>query len=362
MRLGFVVKPLVRPELRSHDSRRWQNSPHLSVSLAYLRDVFTYLAEARISMYRMSSELAPYATHPDMPQFHHQVEQCAVELAQVGAMARARDLRLSFHPAQHVVLNAPGPDLVARSAADLIVQAAILDAMGLGLEAVVVMHLGGVYGDRETARDRFVRNYDELPAAVRRRLALENDDVRFGVADTLWVHERTGIRLVFDNLHHRLNNPDGRPARDALAACLATWPADVRPKIHFSSPRTEWLVEAGANPRSRPGGRAQDGLVQNGQAQDLPLPETARREDDAPQVRQTRWNYHSDYINPFEFIDFVRLADGLRPFDVMLEVRAKDLALRQLREDLARFAPDLAETEPPELGHVVTESTGPTNS
>ena len=312
MRLGFVVKPLARPELRSHDSRRWQNSPHLSVSLAYLRDVFTYLAEAKISMYRISSELAPYATHPDMPQFHRQVEQCAVELAQVGAIARALDLRLSFHPAQHIVLNAPGPDLVARSASDLVVQAAILDTMGLGPEAVVVIHVGGVYGDREAARERFARNYEALPEAARRRLVLENDDVRFGVADTLRVHERTGICLVFDNLHHRLNNPDGRPSRDALAACLATWPADVQPKIHFSSPRTEWLVDGGDG--SQPA-----------------------------EVRQTRWNYHSDYVNPFEFIDFLRMAEGLRPFDVMLEVRAKDLALRQLRDDLARFVPDLVD-------------------
>jgi UV DNA damage endonuclease len=247
-----------------------------------------------------------------MPQFHRQVEQCAAELAQLGALARSLDLRLSFHPAQHVVLNAPGPDLVARSAADLVVQAAILDSMGLGPEAVVVTHLGGVYGDREASRERFVRNCEALTDAVRRRLVLENDDVRFGVADTLWVHERTGIRLVFDILHHRLNNPDGRPSRDALAACLATWPADVQPKIHFSSPRTEWLVDVGDG--SQPA-----------------------------EVRQTRWNYHSDYVNPFEFIDFLRMAEGLRTFDVMLEVRAKDLALRQLRVDLTRYAPDLVD-------------------
>jgi UV DNA damage endonuclease len=331
MRLGFVVKPLGRPELKSHDSRRWQNNPHLSVSLAYLRDIFTYLGEAGIAMYRISSELAPYAAHPDMPQFHTQVEECAVELAQLGAMARAAGLRLSFHPGQHTVLNATDPRTAAVSARDVIVQAAILDAMGLGPEAVAVTHLGGVYGDRDAARERFVRVFEALPDAARRRLALENDDVRFTVSDALWAHERTGIRLVFDNLHHRLNS-DGRPPRDALAACLATWPADVRPKIHFSTPRTEWLVEVGANPRGRPGG----------QAQDLPLPETARRADNPPEVRQTRWNYHSDYVNPFEFIDFMRLAEGLRSFDVMLEVRAKDLALRQLREDLARFAPELA--------------------
>ena len=310
MRLGFVVKPLARPELKSHDSRRWQNNPHLSVSLAYLRDIFTYLGEAGIAMYRISSELAPYATHPDMPQFHNKVAECEAELAQAGALACSTGLRLSFHLAQHVLLNAPGPELAARSAADLTLQAAILDAMGLGPEAVVVTHLGGIYSDREAARERFVSNCEALPAPTRRRLALENDDVRFTVADALWVYERVGIRLVFDNLHHRLNN-DGRPPRDALAACLATWPADARPKIHFSSPRTEWLVN-------------EDG------------------DGKTPEVRQTRWNYHYDYVNPFEFIDFLRLAEGLRPFYVMLEVRAKDLALHQLREDLARFAPDLA--------------------
>lgn len=311
MRLGFVVKPLARPELKSHDSRRWQNNPHLSVSLAYLRDLFAHLHAARIGMYRMADDLAPYATHPDMPQFHRQVEECAAELAEAGAQARAVGLRLSFHPAQYILINAPDEGLVARSSAELAVQASILDGMGMGPEAVIVTHLGGVYGDAAAARERFARNFAALPPAVARRLVLENDDTRFGVADTLWVHERTGIRLIFDNLHHRLCNPDGRSPREALAACLATWPADVRPKIHFSTPRTEWRVEGD------PAG------------------------EDA-QVKRSRWNYHSDYVNPFEFIDFLLLAEGLREFDVMLEVRAKDIALAQLREDLARYAPALA--------------------
>jgi UV DNA damage endonuclease len=310
MRLGFVAISVARPELKSHDGRRWQNQPHLSVSLAYLRDMFAYLAEAGIHMYRMSSDLAPYATHPDLPQFHNQVAECQAELAALGAMARGQDLRLSFHPGQHVVLNSPDPALVAHSAADLIVQAGILDAMGLGPEAVVVTHMGGVYEDRGAARARFGENYARLPAAVQARLVLENDDVRFGVADTLWVHTQTGIRLVFDNLHHRLLNPDNLPPLEALALALATWPDGVRPKIHWSSPRTELNVEktAGGGP---------------------------------PHIRPPRWNNHADYVNPFECIDFLRAARGLRPFDMMLEVRAKDLALLRLRRDLARYAPDL---------------------
>ncbi|HXF60268.1 MAG TPA: hypothetical protein VNK95_01545, partial [Caldilineaceae bacterium] len=74
-RLGVPVKVMAAP-LRSHDSRRWQQAPHLSVSLAYLRDLLIYLHRHDIHLYRLAGQLAPYATHPGLPQFHCQVEEC----------------------------------------------------------------------------------------------------------------------------------------------------------------------------------------------------------------------------------------------------------------------------------------------
>ena len=297
-------------------SRRWQNNPHLSVSLAYLRDILEYLHGQGIGMYRMSSDLAPYATHPTMPQFHDQLDECQSELALVGQLARDLDLRLSFHPSQYVILNSSDEVLTAKSVWDLRVQAEILERMGLGSEAVVVIHVGGVYEGHEPARERFVRRYQQLPDAVRRRLVLENDDSRFGVPDTLWIHQRTGIRLIFDNLHHRNHNPGDLPPHAALASCLETWPPDQRPKIHFSSPRTEMRVL---------------------ERQDKELGKRVQ------ELQPPLWTRHSDFIHPFEFIDFLREARNLRPFDVMLECKAKDLALLRLREDLARYAPDLGD-------------------
>ncbi len=315
MRLGFAVKVIGQAGLKEHDSRRWQNNPHLSVSLAYLRDIFEYLRREHIAMYRMSSELAPYLTHPELTQFHGQLDDCAAELAAMGQLARAIGLRLSLHPSQYVVLNAPDETLAAKSALEIAAQAELLDRMGLGDEAAVVAHVGGIYESREQARERFVAAFGRLPEPARRRLALENDDTRFSVADTLWIHRRTGVRLIFDNLHHHCFNPEGAPLREALAACLATWPAAVQPKVHFSSPRTEMRIA---------------------EQQD---PETGRR----VQVLQPPiWTRHSDYIHPFEFIAFLREAAGLRPFDVMLEAKAKDLALLRLREDVQRYAPELA--------------------
>jgi UV DNA damage endonuclease len=52
---------------------------------------------------------------------------------------------------------------------------------------------------------------------------------------------------------------------------------------------------------------------------------------------------HSDFIDVFQFIDLLRNARtaNLRPFDIMLEAKAKELALLRLREQIAKFAPDL---------------------
>lgn len=318
MRLGFAVKVLGRPELKSHDTRRWQSGPHLKVSLKYLREVLRYLQEAGIHMYRMSSDLAPYLTHPDLPQFHNQLEESRTELAAVGALARALDVRLSLHPAQYIVLNSENEEVARKAALDLVAQARILDLMQQGPEAVVVLHGGSGAGGMEAASERFVRRFRRLPAETRARLVLENDESVFALPDILRLHEACGVRLVFDLLHHNVNNPARQPPLEALRAALATWPADVTPKVHISSPRTEMHVDQRKDTK---GGKK------------------------VPVVRPPQWSQHSDFANPFEviaFLDQVRLA-RLRPFDIMLELKSKDLGLLRLREDFVRFAPELAQ-------------------
>ncbi|NLS77467.1 MAG: UV DNA damage repair endonuclease UvsE [Chloroflexi bacterium] len=314
MRLGFAVQVLGRPQLKSHDSRRWQNSPHLTVSLAYVRDILAYLDSAGLRMYRLQSDLAPYATHPDLPAFHRQVEESAAELQHTGALARRLGIRLSFHAHPYTTLNALDAEVTQRSLRAVEILAAILDAMGLDDDAVIVIHVGGLYGDRAASLDRFAARYEALPEAARRRLVLENDEERYSLADILEVHRRTDIRVVLDRLHFLLNNPEGLALGEALRLALATWPSGQRPKVHYSSPRTEFKVTEEPDAEGQSVARARAAL----------------------------WRNHSDFINPFEFIDFARLAQGARDFDVMLEAKGKDLAALRLREDLAAFAPDLA--------------------
>ena len=298
MRLGFAVKVLGGGGLPSHDTRRWQSEPHLRVSLERLRAVFDYLETINVDMYRMTASLAPYATHPDMPQFRGQVEECVDELAELGG----RGIRLSTHPGQYVVLNSENERVQALAVAELELQAQMLDAMGLGPEAVVVLHVGGAAGGLDAGMDRFMAGFDQLSERARARLVVENDDRSYGLVDVIDLHRRTGVPVVWDILHHHCHDPEGIPDREALELALATWPEGVTPKIHYSSPKTSV--------------------------------EEKDKRIVLPQLRA-----HADLIDPIGFEHFLRdTAAGLE-FDVMLEAKAKDLALLRLREQVAGYLP-----------------------
>jgi UV DNA damage endonuclease len=218
-----------------------------------------------------------------------------------------------MHAPLYVALGSPDDDVAARSAAVVVALAQLLDALGAGAEGVLVLHVGGAHGDRAAALHRFAARYERLPHQARRRVVVEHDEDSFALADLLRLHQVSGAPLVFDALHHQINDPAGIPAGEALGLALATWPRGVRPKAHFSTQRTE--------------------------AHLLPERRGQPRRVLAPLLGQ-----HADFINPFEFAAFAAAARGLPPFDLVLEAKAADIALLRLRDDLARVAPEVAAT------------------
>src|SRR3954451_11803007 len=223
MRLGFAVKVLGAGGLPSHDTRRRQSDPHLSVSLDRLEAILGYLEDNAIRMYRMATGLAPYASHPALRRFRDQPRECAERLARAGARAKTAGLRLSTHPGQYTVLNSTDERVAALAVDELEVQAELLDGMGLGPEAVVVLHVGGAAGGVEG----FEAGFAQLSDAARARLVIENDDRTYGLADVVCLAERVGRPVVFDVHHHHCHDPEAIPDREALALALATWPRGV---------------------------------------------------------------------------------------------------------------------------------------
>ena len=324
MRFGFAVKVIghggnlatvpADARMPANDARRWQTGPHVRQSIEYVTEIFHYLHKVGIHMYRMSSDFVPYLTHPEMPQFHTQLEEAEEELAALGELAKKYDIRLSLHPSQYILLNALDEDVTRKSITDLNAQSKLLDKLGCGPEAVVVTHVGGVYGNHAESKARFIRRYLDLPDATKRRLVLENDDVSFSVTDVLEISAATGISVVFDNLHHFCFNPEHLPMKDALSRALGTWPEGVTPKIHYSSPSTDFETTV----------KKEKG--------------TMGRERTVTKLHAPLLKAHADFLNPLEFVLFWQAVDAnsLRPFDVMLEAKGKDVALLRLRRELAK--------------------------
>ena len=165
--------------------------------------------------------------------------------------------------------------------------------------------------------DRWARAWAQLSDSARSRVGLENDERLFSMADALELHRQTGVRLVYDHHHARINPGGLRPA-EALAAAAATWPAGMRPKVHLSSPRLSV------------------GTVRR------PIPGTRRHRDVAvpPPLGP-----HADLVSPWDFAGLMSAAP--RDIDVMLEAKAKakDVALVWLRTQLATLLPALAAAE-----------------
>ncbi|GAC1626025.1 MAG: UV DNA damage repair endonuclease UvsE [Chloroflexota bacterium] len=303
MRLGFACKVL-GADIPSHDARKWQSSPHLRVSLGYLDRMFEYLHDHHVRMYRMSSDVAPYYTDPSRPQFAHQLQECEQELKSLGTKARAYDIRLSTHPGQYVVLNSPHESVYQAAVRDLEYHATLLDMMEMPDTAKMILHIGGVYGEREQAIQRFILRYCQLSDRIRARMVLENDDKSYPIHDVLHVHSATGAPVVFDVLHHRVLNPQSVAEGEALGAALATWPAGQTPKIHYSDERTE--------------------------------PRLVKRGGQLVEVAPAR-GQHADFIDAEPFASFIGRYGGNVDFDVMLEAKSKDLALFRLRDELAKM-------------------------
>lgn len=306
VRIGFAVKVLGAGGLPSHDTRRWQSGPSLGVSLDALEAVLHFCDDHDLRFYRMATGLAPYASHPELTQFRDAPKRFAESLAQVGDLARRLGIRLSTHPGQYTVLNSEDPEIRRLAAIELEVQAELMDAMGLGPESVVVLHVGGIAGGAEAGMERFERGFETLSERAQARLVVENDDRTYALRDVVGLAGRIGRPVIWDILHHHCNDPERIGDRDALELALSTWPDGVVPKIHYSTPKT--AVEEKVK---KVGRRVERTLV-------------------LPQLRA-----HADVIDPIGFEHFItETAAGLPDFDVMLEAKAKDLAVLRLREQL----------------------------
>ncbi|GAB4823765.1 hypothetical protein N2152v2_010811 [Parachlorella kessleri] len=192
--------------------------------------------EKGIRLFRMSSVLFPWVGTYEIDDLPNRAE-LATALRFAGDLARAYDQRLTFHPSHFVKLGAPNEELVAKSIRELEGHSQILDLLGYPPSHwnKINIHIGGVYNDKEGTLQRFADNFAKLSPNCRARLTVENDDIAnsYSLKELLELHEKTGIPLVFDFHHHKFCT-GGLTEEEAFKAALKTWPAGIRPVVHWS--------------------------------------------------------------------------------------------------------------------------------
>ncbi|CAL3968882.1 unnamed protein product [Diplocarpon coronariae] len=222
--------------------------------LANIRDLpkmFRWNDKYGIKFMRLSSEMFPFASHAEYG--YKLAPFASAALAEAGRVIAALGHRVSTHPGQFTQLGSPRAEVIANAVRDLEYHDEMLSLLKLpeqeDRDAVLILHLGGTFGDKAATLQRFRTNYATLSPSIKQRIVLENDDVSWSVHELLPLCEELNIPLCLDFHHHNIIfdasqlREGTRDIMDLYPRIKATWDKKrIRQKMHYSEPCPEAIT------------------------------------------------------------------------------------------------------------------------
>ncbi len=247
-----------------------------------------------LRMMRIGSDLLPLYTVPLATELYGDIlPELQPLFSRCGELARAHNIRLSFHPGQYTVLASDNDDVVDRALEDVEYHTLCAVLMGYGRQFQdfkINIHMNGKRGI-EGFRAAFMR----LSPEARNMLTVENDEISCSLDDVL--QARALCPVVLDIHHHWVKENQFIQASDArVALILESW-RGVRPVLHYSI--------------------AQEGLI----------PESGFPDQEQLAASKPKLRAHSDYYFNQTLNDW---ALSFERFDIMCEVKMKNLARDRL--------------------------------
>jgi UV DNA damage endonuclease len=226
--LDLPMPPRLRPETWSPEAF----GEVVRANLAALETTLRWNIDHGIWFYRLNPWTIPFASHPVVTVPWREV--FAPDLERIGEIIRGAEMRITVHPGQYILLNSPDETVVQRSVSELVYHADLFDLFGLDRTHKIQIHTGGIFDDKAVALDRWARSWQGLPENVRERLAIENDERLFSLADNVRIHAATGVPLIFDTFHHSILNA-GEALADALDQVQTTWSGHGPVMVDYST-------------------------------------------------------------------------------------------------------------------------------
>lgn len=202
-----------------------------------LQKSFQFCKEKGIKGFRIASDIVPHQTNlldlgilteDDLHQFQS-------KLSELDTCDRV----LSMHPGQFVNMGSPTEEVIFNSVKELKEHLFVAKAVRCG---EINFHLGGVYGNKAEAIDRFISTIEN--AFTREELnyfTLENDEFNYSIEEVVAVCERLQIPAVFDIHHQRVFNNGNGLSHESLESqfllARSTWKNRDFQRLHISSPK-----------------------------------------------------------------------------------------------------------------------------
>ena len=219
-----------------------------------LNQIIDWNEQNNIKFFRLSSEMFPWASeyYQDWDSVPH-IDLIKIWLQNAGLKAKEYGHRITSHPGPFNVLVSPNENVVQNTITDLTIHGQIFDMMGLSRTPYnkLNIHCNGVYGDKQSALDRFCKNFERLPESVQTRLTVENDDKAsmYSVKELYdGIYKRINIPIVFDYHHHRFCD-GGLSEQEALELAMSTW-GDIKPVVHYSESKAEHQLDETIRPQA----------------------------------------------------------------------------------------------------------------
>lgn len=172
-------------------------------NIVSLQNIINYNNSYAIRLFRISSDVIPFgASQANTMQWTDLFRQ---ELLELGGSIKSAGIRVSMHPGQYTVLNSPDRQVAKYAIQDLAYHCTFLDSLEVDSTNKIILHIGGVYGDKEAAMLRFTERFRALAESIKHRLAIENDDRFYNIDDVMELGARLGLPVVYDTLHNEVN-------------------------------------------------------------------------------------------------------------------------------------------------------------
>jgi UV DNA damage repair endonuclease len=196
--------------------------------------------DENLRMVRLSSDILPVYTEPVWGRHWRDTavrDYCEREFGKVGALARKMGVRLSMHPGQFCVLASESDDIVNRSIEEFEYHVDMARWMGYGKsfqDFKINVHISGRRGPAG-----IIDALSRLTPEARNCITIENDENAWGIESSLELQKHCALVL---DVHHFWCREGTyiSPTDDRFLRVVDSW-RGVRPVIHYSVSREEWL-------------------------------------------------------------------------------------------------------------------------